>query len=194
MNKLRLLSAILLTAVSILSFSCNEEVTDDFDAYPSEIYKKTSALSENAASNVDLTHIKSIKLYNFCMESGWANVPVKLVLYTDYLTEYQLNDYASDGDILFNELPFADFEVDRWGYTIEWTAADTGVWSGSAKTIPLRKTLNLEKYSQLVTFYELYVDKTENNSSSRIGVAFVDSSGNETPYDNFSLTKTGILE
>ena len=191
MAKKKLLSmfgAVLCMGIIPLLFSCNDKVEDDFEASPEEVYQDVSKLDENGT--VDLSRIKAIKFYNWELESGWANVPVKFTVYTEYKTEYQTQDYAEDGDLLINEIPFADFSVDRWGYTLEWTSDDTGTYAGSAKTLTLSKTLNLEKYKTIVLFYTLEADEKEDNQYSRFDISFVDNKGNETEPDNFQIRKT----
>jgi len=165
-------------AVSALFTSCNEEVSEDFSPELYVHYDIPSTAFKN--DTCDLTKIKSIKIYNYCCSSGWANVPAKLTFYTTE-TNGVSNIYKSrKTDESISNLPFSDIVIDEYGYTLEWTLDDTGVYNGSPKTLSLRKIKNVESVARMISVYDLEITSGEFVNGGGIQISFVDKDGNES--------------
>lgn len=170
----------------LLLAGCNAEPSYKFSGNPKAKYADVTELFTKS-SDVDWKRIKQIKFYNYCVDEGWANLPSKLTLYTaDRLGSYK----PYDGDVLFESISFKDFLIDDWGYALEWTAADAGVWSGSPMTFDLGKTFNMTDVKTLVFSYELETSVAETGAAGGIRIAFVDNKGNESSNEYISLSAT----
>lgn len=171
--------------------SCNNYTTKDVAIKPKVTIEENfadSILNTADSAKVDLKRIKSIKIYNYWCNSGWANMPAKLSLYT--LDNVKLT--PKEGDLVFSDIPFEDLIIDEWGCPIEWKAEDTGNYSGAPKLFKLGKTLDLTKYKRCIVPYILEVDKEKEIPYGGIQIAFVDKMGKETTniyLDIFTLRK-----
>lgn len=173
MKKKHLSISLVICALLTLFLSCNADVVDNFSV---------NSLTQNtipatlAKGDCDLERIKSIKIYNYCCTSGWANLPCTFTLYTHGKSYSPNKKYK---DTFFEDISIEDFEIDKWGNSIVWAPEDTGNYSGSPKILSLNKTLNLKKIERLVLTYTLDVSDEFVNGGG-IQIAFVDKDGNKS--------------
>lgn len=156
-------------------FSCNSDPNEVFDVETKLHYQLVSELKKDT-NKCDLERIKSIKIYDYCCDSGWANLPVTFTLYS---AGEKYRPHSKYTDLLFENVPFESYKTDKWGNAIVWSSEDTGNYRGSPKVFSLSKTLNLTKIDRLVLTYTLKVSKKFTNGGG-IQIAFVDKDGNES--------------